>query len=54
MLLDLGIRCISFDHYLEELMHQRIEKEDLMEIEKLSFPRKDRILGLLKGASGGM
>src|SRR5882724_9258783 len=24
------------------------------EIEKLSFPRKDRILGFLKGASGGI
>ena len=35
-------------------MHQRLEEEDLMEIEKLSFPRKDRILGFLKGASGGI
>jgi len=28
--------------------------EYLMEIEKLSFPSKDRILGLIKGASGGI
>src|SRR6266850_3884183 len=35
-------------------MNQRIEKEYLMEIEKLSFPSKDRILGLIKGASGGI
>jgi len=35
-------------------MNQRIEEEHLMEIEKLSFPRKDCILGFLKGASGGM
>src|SRR5262252_3872253 len=54
MLLDLGIRFIAFDHYLEERMHQRIEKEDPMEIEKLSFPSQDRMLGLLKGASGGI
>ena len=33
-------------------MNQRLEEEHLMEIEKLSFPRKDRILGFLKGASG--
>jgi len=25
-----------------------------MEIDKLAFPRKDRILGFLKGASGGI
>ena len=35
-------------------MNQRIEEEHLMEIEKLSFPRKDRLLGFLKGASGGI
>src|SRR5882672_6799572 len=35
-------------------MNQRIEEEDLMEIDKLSFPSKDRILGFLKGASGGI
>ena len=35
-------------------MNQRIQKEHLMEIDKLSFPRKDRILGFLKGASGGV
>src|SRR5712692_4788636 len=35
-------------------MHQRIEQEDLMEIEKLSFPRQDCILCLLKGARGGI
>src|SRR5712691_9293546 len=35
-------------------MHQRIEEEHLMESEKLSFPRKDRILGFLKGPSDGM
>jgi len=28
-------------------MNQRIEEEHLLEIEKLSFPRKDRILGFL-------
>src|SRR5713101_2396599 len=31
-----------------------IEEEHVLEIEKLSFPRKDRILGFLKGASGGI
>ena len=35
-------------------MNQHIEEEHLMEIKKLSFPRKDRILGFLKGASGGI
>jgi len=35
-------------------MNQRIEKEYLMESEKLSFPRQDRIFGFLKGASGGV
>src|SRR5215831_14526903 len=35
-------------------MYQRIEKEHLMEIEKPSFPRQDRILGFLKGARGGI
>src|SRR5467141_4429955 len=35
-------------------MNQRREKEDLMEIDKLSFPSQDRILGFLKGASGGI
>src|SRR5882762_3710482 len=35
-------------------MNQRIEEEHLMEIEKLSFPSKDRILGFLKGARGGI
>jgi hypothetical protein len=35
-------------------MHQRIQEEHLMEIDKLSFPPKDRILGFLKGASGGI
>jgi hypothetical protein len=35
-------------------MNQCIEEEHLLEIEKLSFPRKDRILGFLKGASGGI
>src|SRR6266496_5161939 len=54
MLLDLCLCFISFDHQRYELMHQRIEEEDLMEIEKLSFPRQDRILGFLKGASGGV
>src|SRR5882672_9297561 len=32
-------------------MHQRIQEEHLMEIDTLSFPRKDRLLGFLKGAS---
>src|SRR5262245_38531961 len=32
-------------------MNQRIEEEHLLEIEKISFPRKDRILGFIKGAS---
>jgi hypothetical protein len=35
-------------------MNQRREEEHLMEIKKLSCPRKDRLLGFLKGASGGM
>jgi len=35
-------------------MNQRLEEEHLLEIEKLSFPRKDRILGFFKGASGGI
>ena len=35
-------------------MNQRREKEDLMEIDKLSFPSQDCILGFLKGASGGI
>src|SRR5437763_668003 len=35
-------------------MHQRIEKEHPIEIAKLSFPRQDRILGFLKGASGSI
>src|SRR2546422_11712761 len=35
-------------------MNQRIEEEHLLEIETLSFPRKDRILGFLKGARGGI
>jgi hypothetical protein len=35
-------------------MNQRLEEEPLMEIEKLSFPHKDRLLGCLKGASGGI
>jgi hypothetical protein len=35
-------------------MNQRLEEEHLMEIDTLSFPRKDRILGFLKGASGGI
>ena len=35
-------------------MNQRIQAEHLIEIEKFSFPSKDRILGFLKGASGGI
>src|SRR4029450_1489496 len=35
-------------------MHQRIQEEHLMEIATLSFPRKDRLLGFLKGARGGI
>jgi hypothetical protein len=35
-------------------MNQGIEEEDLMELAKLSFPSQDRILGFLKGASGGL
>src|SRR5215471_20002430 len=35
-------------------MNQRIEEKHLLEIDKLSFPSKDRILGFLKGASGGI
>src|SRR5216683_3923951 len=35
-------------------MNQRIEEKYLMEIEKLSFPSQDRMLGFLKGASGGI
>ena len=35
-------------------MHQRIEEEDLMEIAKLAFPRQDRMLGFLQGASSGV
>jgi hypothetical protein len=35
-------------------MHQRLEKEHPIEIAKLSFPRQDRILGFLKGASGSI
>src|SRR5215467_4847797 len=35
-------------------MHQCIEEEDLMECCKLAFPHQDRILGFLKGASGGI
>src|SRR6266700_7743320 len=34
-------------------MPQRREAEHLMESEKRSFPRKERLLGLLKGASDG-
>jgi len=35
-------------------MNQRREEEHLLEIAKLSFPRKDRMLGFLKGASCGI
>src|ERR1700674_4856204 len=35
-------------------MNQRIQEEHLMEIDTLSFPSKDRILGFIKGASGGI
>src|SRR5229473_8719775 len=35
-------------------MNQRREEKSLMEIEKLSFPSQDRLLGFLKGASGGI
>src|SRR5215831_18658362 len=35
-------------------MPQRVEKEYLREIEQLSFPRKDRLLGLLKGARSSL
>ena len=35
-------------------MNQCIEEEHVLEIDKLSFPRQDRILGLLKGARGGI
>jgi hypothetical protein len=35
-------------------MHQGLEEEDLMESAQLSFPRQDRLLGFLKGASGGV
>src|SRR5262252_9667552 len=54
MLLDLVIRSTSGDPYAEESMHQRREQESPMEIEQLAFPRKDRLLGLLKGARGGI
>src|SRR6266571_6610164 len=35
-------------------MHQRIQEEHTMEIDKLPFPRKNGILGFLKGASGSI
>ena len=35
-------------------MNQRREEEHLLEIANLSFPRKDRMLGFLKGASCGI
>src|SRR5215470_8362634 len=35
-------------------MHQCIEEEDLMEIATLAFPRQNRILGFIKGASGSV
>src|SRR5215471_13130991 len=35
-------------------MDHRIEQEHTMEIDKLAFPRQDRILGFLKGARGGI
>src|SRR2546427_11143967 len=35
-------------------MNHSIQEEHLMEFCTLAFPRKDRILGFLKGASGGI
>src|SRR6266481_6579190 len=35
-------------------MNQSIQEEHLMEFCKLAFPSKDRILGFIKGASGGI
>jgi len=54
MLLDLGLRCISVSHSREALMNHRREQEDRMAIDHLSFPSQEGLLGLLKGASGGM
>jgi hypothetical protein len=54
MLLSLCLRVISCDHSLSARMHQRRQAEHLLEIATLSFPRKDRMLGCLKGASGGI
>src|SRR6266705_933476 len=54
MLLSLGLCVISVDTSLEAFMNQRREDKHLLEIENLSFPRKDRMLGFLKGASGGI
>jgi len=54
MLLDRGLRCISFSHAREALMNHRREPEDRRAIDTLSFPSQDGLLGLLQGASGGM
>ena len=54
MLLDLGIRFISFAHGLSKLMPHCLQEEHLMEFCKRAFPRQDRILGFLKGARGGI
>src|SRR6267378_1489708 len=50
MLLDLGLRCISFSHSRAALMNHRREPEDRRAIDTLSFPSQDGLLGLLLGA----
>ena len=54
MLLSLGLDGISCENSLAELMSQRIQAEHLLESEHRAFPCTERMLGLLKGASGGM
>src|SRR5215475_13292887 len=54
MLLHCRLRFIPFDHRRYKLVDHRIEKEHTMESDTRAFPRQDRILGFLKGASGGI
>jgi hypothetical protein len=54
MLLHLRLRVITVDDRRSKLVDHRRQKEDTMKIAPRSFPRQDRILGFLKGASGGV
>lgn len=49
-----GIGFITFDHQLYELMYQRVQEEDPMEITKFPLPSQNGMFGNCEAASRGI